>query len=327
MTATVIDGKALVNRISRRIKRESENMRRQYHIEVGLGILLITGDQISMADSGKITEIAEQSGIKVHTERVAQRNVARRFFPTLEEYANSPFIQGIYIQLPLPTNILSLDEVMRRLPPEKDVAGLHFINRGITTFPPHEVTGRVLPPDVLAVTETLKEAGFELKTGKVVVIGSNATASMVKMLTSHLFDQGCNVRLLRYSNLFPTTDGTETRRLQSIDGELTEEAIMVNPDGEAVITWANHPGWLTASRLTPHSIVIDVGYRFARGKVSGDCDFVSVSRSANVITPVPGGVRNISHVMVLENLMGLIRSQMTERDENEGKGIKRKFGL
>jgi methylenetetrahydrofolate dehydrogenase (NADP+)/methenyltetrahydrofolate cyclohydrolase len=327
MIAKVIDGKALVNRISRRIKREADLLRRRYHIEVGLGILLITGDQVSMADSGKIAEVAEQSGVIIHTERVAQRNVARKFYPTLEEYATSPFIQGIFIQMPIPVDVVPLNEVMRRLPPEKDVAGLHFINRGVTTYPPHEISLRILPPEILAIAETLKEAGFELKNGKVVIVGSNATTAMVKMLTGHLYEQGCNVRLIRYSSLYPSSTGTQTRRLRSVDEEKAPEEVIINPEGEAVITWANHPGWLTKSRLKPGSIVVDMGYRFARGKISGDCDFLSVSQVASHITPVPGGVRNITHAMVLENLIMLINHQMDEREDVAVKGIKRKFGV
>ncbi len=328
MSAKVFDGKALVNKLSRRIKRDADRLRKQYHIEVGLGILLITGDQVSMADSGKISEVAEQSGVKVHIERVAQRNVARRFYPTLEEYAKSPFIQGIYIQLPLPTQIVPLAEVMRRLPPEKDVAGLHFINRGIVTYPPHEVAERVHPPEILAIVETLKEAKFELKSGRVVIVGSNATAGMVKILASYLYDEGSNVKLLRYSAITREEDGVVSKRLQSIDDDKKDfDETIVNPDGDAVVTWANHPGWLSRSRLEPRSIVIDMGYKFARGKVSGDCDFMSVSKSAKLITPVPGGVRSITHVMILQNLINLIQRQMSEREDGSGKGLRRRFGV
>ncbi len=325
MVAKVIDGKSLVNSLIRRIKREAEQLRRQHHIEVGLGILLVTGDQVSMADTGRVADLAEQAGIKVHLERVAQRNVGRRFYPTLEEYKRSPFIQGIYIQLPLPTEIIPLSEVMARLPLEKDVAGLHFLNRGMATYSPHEVDEIIHPPEILAVQETLKECEFEFKGGNAVVVGSDATAGTVKMLSNFLFDKGCNVKLLKFSNISTTTENGQRRMLRSLDNEKIEVPGIINPEGEAVITCTNQAKWLSSSRLKPKSIVIDMGYKFSRGQVSGDCDFTNVSKSASYITPVPGGVRSITHAMILNNLIELINRQMEIKEGGKSKGLKRRF--
>jgi len=327
VSATVFDGKALVNKIIRRIKRDAELLRKRNHIEVGLGLVLVTGDQVAMADTGKIAELASQAGVKVHIERVAQRNVARKFYPTLEEYAASPFIQGIFIQLPLPVDIVPMTEVMKRLPPKKDVACLHFINRGISTYPPHEVEQHVKPPEILAVTETLKQLEFEIQGGKVVVVGSNATAGMVKMLAGYLYDQGSNVRLLRYSSIArDDAQGSKIKQLESGgEKDLENYSFVINPEGEAVITWANHPGWLSRTRLSPQSTVIDLGYKFARGKISGDCDFMSVVSSAKAITPVPGGIRTITYAMVLQNLIDLINIQLEEKDGGSKASLKRRF--
>lgn len=325
MSATVYDGKVLISKLSRRIRRDADRLRSQQHIDVGLGILLITGDQVAMADSGKIVSLAEQSGIQVQIERVARRNVARKFYPTLDEYARSPFIQGIYIQLPLPTELVPLEEVMKRLPPEKDVGGLHFINRGMSTYPPHETGTQIHPPEILAIAETLKQNDFELKSGKVVIVGSDATAGLVKILAGYLFDKGCNVRILRYSNLVRSSSDRNGQRLKDIDDGGREGGTIINPDGEAVIAWANHAKWLTGSRLTPKSIVIDMGYKFSRGIVSGDCDFPTVTRTASVITPVPGGVRNITHAVILQNLISLIQIQTDRQIEQMGEDLKRRF--
>ena len=325
MSATVYDGKALVSKLSRRIRREADQLRSQHHIDVGLGILLITGDQVAMADSGKIVSLAEQSGIEVQIERVAKRNVARKFYPTLEEYAASPFIQGIYIQLPIPTELVPMQEIMKRLPPEKDVGGLHFVNRGMSTFTPYEVGEQVHPPEVLAAVEALKQCGFNFRGGKVVVVGSEATAGLVKILAGNLFDKGCNVKVLRYSNISRMSGEDGSMRLKDMSTGGREPDGIVNPEGEAVITWANHSRWLSSTRLAPQSIVIDMGYKFSRGVVSGDCDFLSVSRTAKVVTPVPGGVRNIAHAIILQNLINLINRQIDMKLEKPGEVLKRRF--
>ena len=325
MSANIYDGKALVAKMSARIKREAERLRRQRHLEVGLGILLVTGDQVSMAEAGKIATIAKESGVKVHMESVAQRNIERKFYPALEEYATSPFVQGIYIQLPLPTEIVPLSEVMRRLPPEKDVAGLHFVNRGMSTYPPHQVEATVHPPEMLAVAAALKECKIDLKGGKVVLIGSNATIGAVKLLAAYLYGRGCSVRLLHYSDIPAVSTSKTAQRLKSVEEPGGEQPYIVNPDGEAVITWTNRPGWLSRANLKPKSIVVDMGYRFAHGRISGDCDFPSVAQTAASVTPVPGGIRSIVHVMVLQNLMELIYRQTGEVEQKARESIERRF--
>ena len=325
MAAKVIDGKSIVNRITRRIQRDVAAMRKRYYIEVGLGILLVTGDQVSMADSGKIATMAEQAGIKVHIERVAQRNVARRFYPTLEEYSRSPFVQGIYIQLPLPTKIVPLKEVMMRLPLEKDVGGVHFLNRGMSTYPEQEVDEITHSPEILAVHETLKECEFEIKGGNVVIVGSDSTLGLTKLLANYLYDKGCNVRLLKYSNVSPTTENGEIKKLRKLDEKAPEAPSIINPEGEAVISCCNQSKWLSGSRLKPRSIVIDMGYKFTRGSIAGDCDYSTVFPSASFITPVPGGIRNIAHVMILSNLVDLIRRQKGEKEQEGRTGLKRRF--
>ncbi len=326
MSATVYDGKALIAKLSRRIKRDAERIRKQRHIEVGLGILLVTGDQVSMGDVTKIAAKAEELGIVVQLQRVAQRNVGRKFYPTLEEYAASPFVQGIYIQLPLPTQIVPLSEVMQRLPPEKDVAGLHFQNRGMATYPPHEVEYTVHPPELTAVKSAMEECAFQLKGGKVVIIGSNATTGTVKLLANYLYDRGSNVRVVHVSSIPGFASQTHETTLKEQSATTNELEEIINPDGEAVIAWTNHPGWLTRRTLKKGSLVIDMGYKFARGRISGDCDFPSVSQVADVMTPVPGGIRNIVHVMILQNLISLIQRQLGEEEEIARGHLHRRFG-
>ena len=253
--ASVYDGKNLEARLSSRIKRDSERLRRQHHIDVGIGVLLVTGDQVSMSDASKVVSISEELGIKVQLETVAQRNIARKFYPTLEEYAASPFIQGIYIQLPLPTEIIPLEEVMRRLPPQKDVAGIHFTNRGMSTYPPYEVAETVHPPEILAVATTLRECDIDLRGGKVTIIGSASTAGMVKLLAGYLYDKGCDVRVLKIENFRSIVQGQGFGKLKPTEESTVDRSMeILNPAGEAVVTWTNHAGWLTRERLAPGSL-------------------------------------------------------------------------
>ncbi len=52
-----------------------------------------------------------------------------------------------------------------------------------------------------------------------------------------------------------------------------------------------------------NAVVIDVGIRWAEGKVKGDVDFEGVKEKAKLITPVPGGVGPLTVVMLVKNLV------------------------
>ena len=57
--------------------------------------------------------------------------------------------------------------------------------------------------------------------------------------------------------------------------------------------------------------VIDVGInRKADGKLTGDVDFESVSKVAELITPVPGGVGPMTITMLLNNTLNAAREQL-----------------
>lgn len=326
MSAQIFDGKALLARLEGRIKRDARLLRKNFHIDVGLGILLVTGDQVSMSESGKIASRAEELGITVKLESVAKRNISRRFYPILDEWNKSPFIQGTYIQLPLPADVISLDEVMKRLPPNKDVGGIHFINRGKATYPSSESGISVTPPEILAVAETLESCGFALNGGNVVLIGSLSTSGIVRLMAGYLYDRGCNVRLVKWESIQGSKSGMHQRKLNLEPATENRPEKVLNPDNEVVITWANQPAWLTREKLSHGSIIIDMGYKFARGRISGDCDFPSVSPTAKIMTPVPGGLHNIIHVMILRNLIDLIKRQTEEMEYGSaGPTIRRKF--
>jgi methylenetetrahydrofolate dehydrogenase (NADP+)/methenyltetrahydrofolate cyclohydrolase len=49
------------------------------------------------------------------------------------------------------------------------------------------------------------------------------------------------------------------------------------------------------------TVVIDAGTSLWKGRLVGDVDFQSVSKKANYITPVPGGVGPMTVACLLEN--------------------------
>ena len=52
-------------------------------------------------------------------------------------------------------------------------------------------------------------------------------------------------------------------------------------------------------------IIADAGINVVDGKLYGDIDFEPVSKKAQLITPVPGGVGAMTNSMLIENLIDI----------------------
>ncbi|HCP75280.1 MAG TPA: bifunctional 5,10-methylene-tetrahydrofolate dehydrogenase/5,10-methylene-tetrahydrofolate cyclohydrolase, partial [Ktedonobacter sp.] len=53
----------------------------------------------------------------------------------------------------------------------------------------------------------------------------------------------------------------------------------------------------------PGAIVLDAGINTVAGKVVGDVDFAGVQEVASFLTPVPGGLGPLTHLMLIRHTL------------------------
>ena len=70
-----------------------------------------------------------------------------------------------------------------------------------------------------------------------------------------------------------------------------------------LVAAVGRPNFITADMVKPGAAVIDVGINRVDGKIVGDVDFDAVSGVAGYITPVPGGVGQMTIAMLLANTL------------------------
>ena len=71
-----------------------------------------------------------------------------------------------------------------------------------------------------------------------------------------------------------------------------------------VIVAAGRPGPLTAAMVRPGATVIDVGINVqADGSLVGDVDAAGVAEVAGALSPVPGGVGQLTNLMLLKQTL------------------------
>ena len=193
---------------------------------------------------------------------------------------------GILIQLPLPGQ---LDEqgIIREMIPSKDVDGIHPFNLGKLA----QGSPLFVPCTPAGIQELLLRNGYDPSGKHMVICGRSNIVG--KPLASLMIQRNPG------SNATVTVCHTHTKDLRG----LTRQAdILVAAVGRA--------GFITGDMVSKDVIVIDVGINrtedstYRRGyRLEGDCDFESVSRKAEAITPVPGGVGPMTIAMLLVNTL------------------------
>jgi methylenetetrahydrofolate dehydrogenase (NADP+) / methenyltetrahydrofolate cyclohydrolase len=194
---------------------------------------------------------------------------------------SDPAVDGILVQLPLPTHI---DEkaVMMAIDPAKDVDGFHPINVGKMLL--GDESG-FLPCTPLGIKVLLESSKIPVEGKRVVIIGRSNIVG--KPLAAILVQKK------------PHCNATVT-----IAHSQSEHLIEIARAADILVAAIGKPHFVRKDMVRPGSVVIDVGInRLSDGKIVGDVDFSEVSKIASHITPVPGGVGPMTIAMLLQNTL------------------------
>lgn len=190
-------------------------------------------------------------------------------------------IDGILVQLPLPTHI-DTDCVVRAVDPAKDVDGFHPENagrlmRGLTSLIPCTPVGCML---------LLRTVRTELAGLHAAVVGrSNIVGKPIAQL---LLQADCTVTMAH----------SRSRGLPALCRQ-----------ADILVAAVGRPELIRDSWIKPGAIVIDVGINRlsaeggTKARLVGDVAFEEARRVAAAITPVPGGVGPMTIACLLQNTL------------------------
>lgn len=284
MTATIIDGTAIADRIRVEITNEAARFREKYGYAPGLGAVLAGNDPGSVTYVRMKRRACERAGIESVAYVMDDTSTQDDVEAAVAALNNNPNIHGILVQLPLPKQI-NEERVLRLVSLDKDVDGFHPINIGLLGMKGREPLFTPATPTGCMVL--LKEAGAELAGANAVVVGRSNIVGLPVAL------------MLLKANATVTVAHSRTKDLPGI---------VRNAD--IVIAAAGIPEFIKGEWLKPGAVVIDVGtnkiddptdergYRFV-----GDVHFESAVEVAGAITKVPGGVGPMTITMLMQNTM------------------------
>lgn len=172
-------------------------------------------------------------------------------------------VDGILVQMPLPEHLNSRI-IQNTISPLKDVDGLTDINMGMLVHKKN----CLVPCTPLGVMELLKYYNIDVAGKNVVIVGRSDLVG--RPMAEVMINNDATVTLCH----------SKTKNLKDI----TKNAdVLVVAVGKAKL--------ITSDMVKDGVVVVDVGInRLEDGSLCGDVDFDGVSSKCSYITPVPGGV-------------------------------------
>ncbi|MBQ2990344.1 MAG: bifunctional methylenetetrahydrofolate dehydrogenase/methenyltetrahydrofolate cyclohydrolase FolD [Clostridia bacterium] len=273
MAAITIDGRAVAKAFKEKIASRADELKKS-GIEPHLAVILVGENPASQVYVRNKENACIKAGIRSTVIRMADSCTQEELEQTVGLLNKDDTVHGILVQLPLPKH---LDEasVLRLINPDKDVDGFHAMNSG------RLMNGQpaFVPCTPLGVMELLSAYDIPVRGKHAVVIGrSNIVGKPMAML---LLAQDATVTICH-------------SRTQNL-AQITRQAdILVAAVGRA--------GFVTKDMVKPGAAVIDVGINRTENGIVGDVD-PSVADVAGYLTPVPGGVGQMTIALLLSNTL------------------------
>ncbi|EEG07457.1 bifunctional methylenetetrahydrofolate dehydrogenase/methenyltetrahydrofolate cyclohydrolase FolD [Pseudogulbenkiania ferrooxidans] len=276
MTAQLIDGKAVAEKLIGRVREGVDARLKAGKRAPALAVILVGDDPASGVYVGNKKRSCEKAGIRSVAYDLPASTSQEELLGIIDQLNADASIDGILVQLPLPKQI-DPQSVIERIDPKKDVDGFHPYNMGRLAVK----MPLLRPCTPRGVMTLLEEYGIDPKGKKVVIVGASnivGRPQALEMLLARATVTVCHSA---------TTD---------LPKEVSEADIVVAAVGI--------PNFIKGEWVKPGAVVIDVGInRLDSGKLCGDVEFATASERAAFITPVPGGVGPMTVATLLQNTL------------------------
>lgn len=285
MTAKILDGKAVAQRVTDEVRADVATFVAAGHPPPGLAVVLVgenAASQVYVRNKRKTTETVGMRSFAYDLPATASEAEVLALVDRLNADAQ---VNAILVQLPLPKQI-NPERVIERIDPKKDVDGFHPYNVGrlVLKMP------TLRPCTPYGCMRLLWETGEDLVGKHAVIIGQSNIVG--RPMALELLMARCTV----------TVCHSATRDLPG----LVRQA-------DIVVAGLGKPKFVLGEWIKPGAIVLDVGInRTPDGMLCGDVEFASASEKAAWITPVPGGVGPMTIATLLANTLRAAQWQHVE---------------
>ena len=276
MTAKLIDGKAIAAKLRQQIaQRVAERLAKGLR-KPGLAVILVGVDPASQVYVAHKRKDCEEVGFLSKAYDLPTETQQAELEQLIDQLNDNPEIDGILLQLPLPSH-LQASGLLERIRPDKDVDGFHPFNIGRLA----QRLPLLRPCTPKGIMTLLESTGVDLHGQHAVIVGASNIVG--RPMALELMLAGSTV--------------TVTHRF-------TRDLAGLVAQADIVVVAVGKPGLVKGEWIKPGAIVIDVGInRQSDGKLIGDVGYAEALPRAGWITPVPGGVGPMTRACLLENTL------------------------
>src|SRR6056297_1608076 len=286
MSAKIIDGKKVAQITRDEVRRDVEDWVEDGNRPPFLQVVLVGSDPASDVYVGAKTRACSEVGIETDTMRLPDTISAKELKKTIHKLNEDDSVDGILVQLPLPTHLSSHD-VIESIDYRKDVDGFHPMNVGRLTV--GQPSFRSCTP--AGIFELFKYYSTPTKSKHAVIIGaSNIVGRPISIILSK--------------------EESEGKATTTVCHKFTKDLTQHTISADILVVAAGQPNLIKGEMVKEGVVVIDVGINRVADETSdkgyklvGDCHFESVKEKASWITPVPGGVGPMTVAMLMKNTL------------------------
>ncbi len=255
----ILDGKEV-----KRIKLEElKNEVLKLDRPLGLTVIQVGDDSASNIYVKQKSKMANNLEFNFNHIKLEENVTEEEVLKIINSLNRDNCVDGILVQMPLPEHLNSRI-IQNTISPLKDVDGLTDINMGMLVHKKN----CLVPCTPLGVMELLKYYNIDVAGKNVVIVGRSDLVG--RPMAEVMINNDATVTLCH----------SKTKNLKDI----TKNAdVLVVAVGKAKL--------ITSDMVRDGVVVVDVGInRLEDGTLCGDVDFDGVSSKCSYITPVPGGV-------------------------------------
>lgn len=280
MTAKIIDGKVIAAELRARVAEEVARVRREHNLIPGLAVVLVGNDPASEVYVRSKHTQTQAAGMASFEHKLPADVSQGDLLALVAKLNRDPAVHGILVQLPLPKG-LNTEAVINAIDPAKDVDGLHPNNAGRLAGG-FEALSPCTPLGCIILTKSVHAS---LEGMNAIVIGrSNLVGRPL-------------VQLLLNENATVTIAHSRSRDLPG----LVRRA-------DLVYAAVGRPEMVRGDWLKPGATVIDVGINRipkddGKNRLVGDVAYQEALGVVGAITPVPGGVGQMTVACLLVNTL------------------------
>ncbi len=274
--ASILDGRHVASEIKKDIQLNVEKRLKHGLRPPGLAVVLLGDDPASCIYVNSKRKTCVELGFNSFAYNLPVQTTESELLSLIDTLNNAEDVNGILVQLPLPTHI-NTATVIEHIHPTKDVDGFHPYNLGRLA----QGNPALRPCTPYGIIKLLDYYQIELQGKYAVVVGASNVVG--RPMALELLLAKATVTVCHSATV-------------ALERHIRMADIIVVATGKRDLidtTWLNK-----------NQILVDVGmHRLPNGTIRGELDFHAAKNNVAWITPVPGGVGPMTICMLLYNTL------------------------